>query len=651
MARIAPPGETSSVVGKRVLVLSPHYDDEVLGCGGLVAQLSRAGGRVRTLFLTDGSGGDQVEAAARESYGRRRRREAEAAAEVLGVAELGHLDLPDGGLEQRLDVLIEALTAQLDEVAPDLVLAPSPLEVTTDHRAAFAALHGALAGIRSGHRLWRLVEELTVLLYEVNHPAYSDVLVDVSREREVLERAMACYPSQQERHDYLGAALGLRRYRTLSLPSEVELAEGYRRLLGPDFATYSLSQLIRHLGGVAELLEVREGPLVSVVVRTRDRPALLGEALKSLAESCYRRLEVVLVNDGGDEPRLPDAYPLPVVRVELPENRGRAQAANAGIEAATGDYVAFLDDDDLVAPEHYATLVDAMAAAEVEVVYTDAAVGVYELGGDAGWSLEERRLPYSRDFDPDLLVVDNYIPFNTLLIRRELFDEIGPFDDQFDFFEDWDFLIRLAQRAAFHHVARVTCEYRHFEGGGSAHVLAGGARQRSGFREEFLRVKAQLLDKHAQLLTPERLARVVDRLRAEQVEASEEVRRARLRMRELDEERAEREESFHRLNGEAVGLRRERQRLLDELGSSEELQREQQERLREREGRLAEQSSELERLYGEEKVLRTTVDDQTRHLERLYAEIERLGSLIARYEGSPAGRLQRLGRRLLGRDA
>ena len=94
-----------------------------------------------------------------------------------------------------------------------------------------------------------------------------------------------------------------------------------------------------------------------MVVRTRDRPQLLAEALDSLARGSYRRVEVVLVNDGGAAPPVPDGYPLELRRVELTENRGRAGAADAGVAAAGGDYVAFLDDDDLAAPEHLATLV------------------------------------------------------------------------------------------------------------------------------------------------------------------------------------------------------------------------------------------------------------------------------------------------------
>ena len=70
---------------------------------------------------------------------------------------------------------------------------------------------------------------------------------------------------------------------------------------------------------------------------------------------------------------------------------------------------------------------NAVRSAGVRVAYTDAAVAVYELE-PGGWVCRERRLPYSRDFDPDVLRVDNYIPFNTLLIERRLRDQ-GELDD------------------------------------------------------------------------------------------------------------------------------------------------------------------------------------------------------------------------------
>jgi hypothetical protein len=262
----------------------------------------------------------------------------------------------------------------------------------------------------------------------------------------------------------------------------------------------------------------------------------------------------------------------------------------------------------------------------VRVAYTDAAVAAYELDGD-GWACRERRLPYSRDFDPDVLLVDNYIPFNTLLIERGLFAEAGPFDPSLPFFEDWDFLIRLSAITPFHHLARVTCEYRHFRGGGH-HIFGERPRERA----DFLEMKARVIAKHAARLGPETLARAVDTLRTELVEEREGWAGAR---RDLAAARAETaavhadladlaqsqqqlardrflwEERFHAANGELSGLREERQRT----------------------------RAEIQRLYDQETKFRAAVEDQTAHLGRTYQEIERLNGMIREMQGTRVWRL------------
>ncbi len=152
-----------------------------------------------------------------------------------------------------------------------------------------------------------------ILLYEVNHPLYPNLLVDVSGHIEVLTSAIDAHASQLELHNYREAALGMRHYRALSLPAAVKAAEGYReiRLLG------SRHPQPEQPGPPASVVfpntpNVHDGPLVSVMVRTKDRPDLLAEALESIANSTYRRVEVVLVNDGGAAaeaaPRLPVSH-------------------------------------------------------------------------------------------------------------------------------------------------------------------------------------------------------------------------------------------------------------------------------------------------------------------------------------------------------
>jgi LmbE family N-acetylglucosaminyl deacetylase len=519
-----PPGTVSRIRARRVLVIAPHFDDEVLGCGGLLRQLIGAGSEARVLFLSDGSGGVE-EVGDRDAYAARRRDEAAVVAERLGIASVAELGLPDGALIDHLPAIADRIGRELGEFRPDLLLLPSPTEITSDHRVAFLALHRTLSPVRHGESLHGIAATLRILLYEVNRLLHPDVLVDVGGDLAEIEALMGLYASQAELHDYAGAGVGLRRYRTLSLPPDVRAAEAYRTLSLDDLVTRSAMQLAEHLGGIADVPDPTEGPLVSVVVRTRDRPRKLAEALASIGRSTYRNVEVVVVNDGGSPPDLPEEFAFPLVRRELRESGGPATAAQAGLAAATGEYVCFLDDDDVFYPEHLVRLVDLARETASPVVYSDAAVCVYERAENGEWRCTERRLPYSRDFDGARLLVDNYIPFNTVLVSRELAVDVGPFDESLAFFEDWDYLIRLSARTRFEHLRAATCEYRHFRGDAS-HTFGSDPHTRSDFRDG----RARIYAKHADRLGPQELAGAVTELRAE---ASEEAERSRHLVAEL----------------------------------------------------------------------------------------------------------------------
>ncbi len=633
---LMPPTGTTTISARRVLVLAAHADDEVFGCGGLLAELAASGADILVLYLTDSSGGDEV-TEGREAYAARRAEEARRGLAILGVERHEALAIPDGELASHVDTAAAAIGRAIADHRPDLLLALSPLEVTADHRATFAALHRAVAPVRAGGELDAVLSGCRILLYEVNHPAYPNLLVDVGDRLGPLTAAIDAHASQLELHNYREAALGMRHFRALSLPASVKAAEGYREISPFDLVSHSASQLVAKLGGVPDRHELHDGPLVSVIVRTKDRPVLLAQALASIAASHYRRVEVVLVNDGGSPPVIAEAYPFPVNRVELETNRGRAAAANAGIAAARGDFVCFLDDDDRMAPEHLATLARLVWTPGVRVAYTDAAVVVHARDEAGAWVEVERRLPYSRDFDPDRLLVDNYIPFNTLIIDRALLAEVGPLDEGLEFFEDWELLVRLASAAPFRHLPVVTAEYRHFRGAGH-HILGDQPRR----REDFLRMKAVIIGRHGDRLGPEVLARLVDRLRAETVEAAETAEAAR---RDLARARVEHDrltDAWHRLNGERESLRIERSANLEAIGRLEA-------ELAEHRRVVAELGAESARLRTDDAAMRARVADQEGQIARLYAEIERLNRLVAAMESTTAWKWHRRVERLRGR--
>ena len=184
-------------------------------------------------------------------------------------------------------------------------------------------------------------------------------------------------------------------------------------------------------------------PSVSAVLTTRDRPALLLEAIASVGRQSHLELELVLVRDGGaaldDAARTAlDGLEFPAIVLEHDDpSEGTARSRNRGVERARGDAIAFLDDDDLWDPGHVKQLADALARdPDATVVYSDT-----RLRNEA---TEAERI-LALDFKPAVFVRDGFIPPSALLTRRDAFERFGGFDPEFTYSEDWEWLIRVAR--------------------------------------------------------------------------------------------------------------------------------------------------------------------------------------------------------------
>ena len=190
-------------------------------------------------------------------------------------------------------------------------------------------------------------------------------------------------------------------------------------------------------------------PRVSVIVRTKDRPGLLREALDSLRQQTVSDFEVLLVNDGGTPPSRDVLEPAPGCGLTVlgrTAPHGRARALNAALEAARGRYIAYLDDDDLFKPDHLGALAGFLDGSDgYRVVYADVEQVEQTLGEDGRYHGARLRFVFARDFDPGRLIFSNYIPLIGVMHHRALIEVAGAFDESFDLFEDWDFLVRLSR--------------------------------------------------------------------------------------------------------------------------------------------------------------------------------------------------------------
>jgi glycosyltransferase involved in cell wall biosynthesis len=186
-----------------------------------------------------------------------------------------------------------------------------------------------------------------------------------------------------------------------------------------------------------------ERPEVSIIIATRDRwSTLVGNALPSALSQQGVSIEIVVVDDGSADGTAQHLAQLDDERIRVVRNEVSLRlpgARNVGIAAAGGDWLAFLDDDDLWSPRKLRAQLDAAAAAGAGWVFGRAIV-VDELKR----LVEADPFPDPEDL-PTLLLRGNWIPGggSNVIARADLVRGVGGFDDELLFFEDWDLWLRL----------------------------------------------------------------------------------------------------------------------------------------------------------------------------------------------------------------
>lgn len=147
LEQLAPPALDLSAAPSRVVVVAPHPDDEVLGCGGLIALLCAAGRTVELVSVTDGEASNPGGSLAPGELARRRTAETARAVARLGEVARTRLQLPDGGAEALEPAVLQALL----DAGPAWLVAPWSGDGHPDHEAVGRAAETAAA--RTGARL------------------------------------------------------------------------------------------------------------------------------------------------------------------------------------------------------------------------------------------------------------------------------------------------------------------------------------------------------------------------------------------------------------------------------------------------------------------------------------------------------------------
>jgi len=206
-------------------------------------------------------------------------------------------------------------------------------------------------------------------------------------------------------------------------------------------------------------------PKLSIIMRTYNRPDLITEAVRSVLRQKLSDWELVIVNDGGDrevdkvveriwDKRMVYAYAI---------HSGPAGAFNVGLRLARGAYISFLDDDDLVYPEHYHRVISHLEVnPEVKAIYTD--LKLVWLNRESGAVVgEEARL--AGPYQPARLLGGFFIMnLLTMVLRRECLEKVPGFLEDLRSAVDWEFMIALSKHFNFEYLPGEGGELRYHEG-------------------------------------------------------------------------------------------------------------------------------------------------------------------------------------------
>ena len=236
----------------------------------------------------------------------------------------------------------------------------------------------------------------------------------------------------------------------------------------PQFNGWSFEE--RRDGAFVEFRSLREAPraatpLVSILIRTVDRSAWLAQALESVASQTWPNVEAVVIEDGP--PRSEDVIARfrdrLAIRYHATHQRvGRARAGNLALEFAQGEWLNFLDDDDVLFADHIEVLVEAATRAQAK--------GAFALAWETRTAIRDRERAlydetahvtvHRQRFDRLQLWHHNFLPIQAVLFHRDLYEEHGGFAEDMSQLEDWNLWTRYTLDTDFVLVEKTTSKYR-----------------------------------------------------------------------------------------------------------------------------------------------------------------------------------------------
>lgn len=201
-------------------------------------------------------------------------------------------------------------------------------------------------------------------------------------------------------------------------------------------------------------------PLVSVIIPNYNYAKYVREAIDSALEQTYPNVEIIVVDDGSkdDSPEILKSYGKKIKTV-FQENAGVSAARNNGVRMSQGEFVAFLDADDIWFPEKIEK--------QIELFGKDKDLGLVHVGVEnidsEGNALDSTTAGLAGRISHEFLLFERAVVLgggSGIMIPRKVFDELGGFDPELMTSADWDLFYRISRRYEVGFVPEILLRYR-----------------------------------------------------------------------------------------------------------------------------------------------------------------------------------------------
>lgn len=257
-----------------------------------------------------------------------------------------------------------------------------------------------------------------------------------------------------------------------------------------------------------------KNPLVSIIIPSKNRPELVQKAIDSVLGQTYQNIEIIVVDDRSDVPLSPilaDKYANYIACYRFDQSLGASAARNYGLRNAVGEFVAFLDDDDIWLPRKLEKQLHEFGKADIECCLVGCLSAYQNLNGPPTCKVQP-----CPDSLFEQLLTGNVIGGCSLpLIRRSSLVEVGGFDEQFESCQDWELWLRILRTGTARFVPEVLVARGAYGGQITTNLgrkIAGRQRLLQKFSSDFSRY-GQILFLHLRRLGTLKLA-VGDRIGA-----------------------------------------------------------------------------------------------------------------------------------------